>query len=463
MCRNTAILWRALVLALAVMLWPAAPVHAQTLWQVPDGGEFPVPEPPSLTAHAKALLDAVNQRIVNVDSEQLYALLTQRPETVVIDVRTPAELNLLGGHIEATHFHNIPRGWLEFQIESLVPDKTTPIVVYCGVNQRSPLAADTLMRMGYREVYNLADGFFQWRASGHPVRYPDRAPNSLLYALPQEVIPGVWSAIGATAPGTYENSGHNNNLSFIVTDEGVIVVNAGDSWLLAASLHDEIRRRTDKPVKYVVLENGQGHAMLGMGYWQAQGAKVIAHRDTAAYIEKHGHEVLETMRRRARDKAFRTELSKPDILYEDRLDLSMGGMKIEVLHLGNAHHHGDTMVWLPQKRLVIAADTAFHVRMLPVFEDTDTARWIRIWDELEKLSAEFVIPGHGGPTDMATVRRWTRDYLVDLRTRIAEVIARGGSLDDAYKIDQSEYLHLHTSEELARVNAGRVFRAMEFE
>jgi len=453
----------AMGLALALTLWPDLPSHAQTVWQVPNGGAFFVPEAPPLTPHAQALLDQVNQRIVNVDSEQLYALLTHRPETVVIDVRTPAELNLLGGHIEATHFLNIARGWLEFQIESLVPDKTTPIVVYCGVNQRSPLAADTLMRMGYREVYNLADGYFKWREKGFPVRYPDRALDSFLYALPQEVIPGVWSAIGATAPGTYENSGHNNNLSFIVTDEGVIVVNAGDNWLLAASLHDEIRKRTDKPVKYVVLENGQGHAMLGMSYWQAQGAKIVAHRDTAAYIEKHGYELLETMRRRARDKAFRTEVSKPDIVYDDRLDLSMGGWKIEVLHLGNAHHHGDTMVWLPEKRLVIAGDTAFHVRMLPVFEDTDTARWIRIWDEFEKLGAEIVIPGHGGPTDMATVRRWTRDYLVDLRQRIKEVLERGGSLEDAYKIDQSDYLHLHTSEELARVNAGRVFRAMEFE
>lgn len=453
----------ALLLSLALSLWPAAQVCAQSLWQAPQGGEFFVPDPPSVPAYVQGLLDAVDQRIVNIDAEQLAALLQNRPETVVVDVRTPAELTLLGGHIDHAHFLNIARGWLEFQIETFVPDKTTPIVVYCGVNQRSPLAADTLMRMGYREVYNLADGYFRWRAAGFPVRLPDRDLTSFLYARPQEVIPGVWSAIGATAPGTYENSGHNNNLSFIVTEEGVIVVNAGDNWLLAASLHDEIRKITDKPVRYVVLENGQGHAMLGMSYWQAQGAKVIAHRDTAAYIEKNGYEILETMRRRARDKAFRTTLSKPDIVYEDRLDLSMGGWQITVLHLGNAHHHGDTMVWLPEKKLVIAGDTAFHVRMLPVFEDTDTARWIRIWDEFEKLGAEIVIPGHGGPTDRATVRRWTRDYLVDLRARVAEVIARGGSLDDAYRIDQSEYLHLHTSEELARVNAGRVFRAMEFE
>ncbi|MCS6786858.1 MAG: rhodanese-like domain-containing protein [Thiobacillaceae bacterium] len=453
--------WRRLsALLIAVhVLW----AQAQTFWQAPHGGSFLVPEPPPVPPYARALLEEVNRRIVNIDSEQLHALLVNRPHTVVIDVRTPAELNLLGGHIDHAYFHNITRGWLEFQVEDLIPDKNTPIVVYCGVNQRSPLAADTLQRMGYREVYNLADGYFKWRAQGYPVRLPDRDLTSFLYARPQQVIPGVWSAIGATAPGTYDNSGHNNNLSFIVTDAGVIVVNAGDSWLLAASLHDEIKRITDRPVKYVVLENGQGHAMLGMSYWQAQGAKVIAHRDAAAYIEKNGHEILDNARRRLRDKAFRTELSKPDIVYEDRLDLSMGGWRIEVLHLGNAHHHGDTMVWLPDKKLVISGDTAFHVRMLPVFEDTDTARWLRIWDEFEKLGADIVIPGHGGPTDMATVRRWTRDYLRDLRARVAEVLARGGSLDDAYKIDQSDYMHLHTSEELARLNAGRVFRAMEFE
>ncbi|MDH5799113.1 MAG: MBL fold metallo-hydrolase, partial [Paracoccaceae bacterium] len=52
----------------------------------------------------------------------------------------------------------------------------------------------------------------------------DQYPQSPLYSKPVEVIPNVWSAIGATAPPTYENTGHNNNLSFIVTEEGVVVV-----------------------------------------------------------------------------------------------------------------------------------------------------------------------------------------------------------------------------------------------
>jgi len=422
----------------------------------------PPPEAPALTEAAQDLLKSVNARVKHLDTAGLLAQLKAQPETVVIDVRTPAEL-ALSGYIDAPRFFNITRGGLEFQIESAVPDRTTPIVVYCGVSQRSPLAAETLARLGYQNVSNYRDGFFNWRRAGLPLQHYDKAPASFLYDLPQEVIPGVWSAIGATAPGTYVNSGHNNNLSFVITDDGVLVVNAGDNYLLAQSLHEEIRKRTSKPVKYVVLENGQGHAMLGSNYWKEQGAKVVAHRDTAAYMERVGYEALATMRNRARDKAFKTEFVMPDIVYDDTLDLSMGGWNIKVLHLGNAHHHGDTMVWLPQKKLVIAGDTAFHVRMLPIFEDTDTARWIETWDAFEGLGAEIVIPGHGGPTDMATVRKWTRDYLVHLRAKVAEVIQNGGSLDDAYQVDQSAYLHLHTADELARSNAGRVYRAMEFE
>jgi len=229
---------------------------------------MPPPEAPSLTQTAQSVLDAVNARVPQLDTAGLLAQLKAQPETLVIDVRTPAELNLLGGYIDAPRFANVTRGWLEFQIETVVPDKNTPIVVYCGVSQRSSMAADTLIRLGYTNVKNYRDGFFNWKRAGLPVQQFDKAPASFLYDLPQEVIPGVWSAIGATAPGTYENSGHNNNLSFIITDAGVVVVNAGDNYLLAQSLHEEIKKRTDKPVKYVVLENGQGHAMLGSKYWK---------------------------------------------------------------------------------------------------------------------------------------------------------------------------------------------------
>ena len=141
----------------------------------------------------------------------------------------------------------------------------------------------------------------------------------------------------------------------------------------------------------------------------------------------------------------------------------MGSWKIEVLYLGPAHSPGDIMVWLPEKKLVISGDTAFHERMLPLFDNTNTAAWIKTWDKFEALGAQTIIPGHGGPTNIAVVTKYTKDYLVYLRAKISEVIKNGGSLQDAYKADQSPYAHLDTYDELARVNAGMVFRAMEFE
>ena len=89
---------------------------------------------------------------------------------------------------------------------------------------------------------------------------------------------------------------------------------------------------------------------------------------------------------------------------------------------------------------------------------------VETWEsQFEELGALYVIPGHGHPTNMAQVRRYTYDYLVHLRGKIREHIDNGGELADAYYVDQSAYAHLDTFEELATRNAGRVFEQMEWE
>lgn len=291
----------------------------------------------------------------------------------------------------------------------------------------------------------------------------DQYPASALYQKPVEVIPHVWSAIGATAPPTYENSGHNNNLSFIVTGDGVIVVNAGATNELARALHAEIKAVTKQPVKLVINENGQGHAMLGNGYWADQGVTILAHKDAAHEFKERGHEILARMKQYNRDKAGDSRVQLPTETFDDKKVIEMGTFHIEVLNLGPAHSPGDILVWLPKQKLVIAGDMAFHERMLPIFDDTDTAAWLESWKEFEKLGALYVIPGHGHPTNMAQVRRYTHDYLVHLRGKIRAHLDNGGTLKDAYYVDQSPYAHLDTYNELATRNAGRVYEQMEFE
>ncbi len=292
----------------------------------------------------------------------------------------------------------------------------------------------------------------------------DKYPNSLLYDKPYEVIPGVFSAIGATAPPTYENAGHNNNLSFIVTGDGVVVMNAGAAYGLAKALHDEIKAVTDQEVKLVFNENGQGHAILGNSYWAEQGVPIVAHVDAAEVVEKNGGAILEDMKRYNKDRSDGTEVQGPTETFEDEYIVEMGDFRIEARYLGPAHSPGDIVIWLPEQSLVISGDMAFHERMLPIFADTYTADWLETWEnEFEPLGATYVIPGHGHPTNMAQVRRYTRDYLVYLREKIGAHLDAGGGLAEAYYVDQSPYARLDTFEELATKNAGRVFEQMEFE
>ena len=158
-----------------------------------------------------------------------------------------------------------------------------------------------------------------------------------------------------------------------------------------------------------------------------------------------------------------TALTAPDILFDDEYIIELGGMRIEARYLGPAHSRGDIVVWLPQRKIAIAGDIAFHERLLPVFEDTDTAAWVSTWDAFAGLGANVIVPGHGRPTDMVRVEQYTVGYLRYMREEIGKLIERDATLQEAYAVDQSAYAHLDTFDELARLNAGRIFRSMEFE
>jgi len=131
------------------------------------------------------LLESVNKQIVNINTEELDKILNEDPSVVLIDVRSPFELKYTGT-IKRGQNVNIVRGWLEFQIADHVTSKDTPIIVYCGRNLRSPLAAKTLETMGYTNVKNYSDGFFTWKEEMNPVKISDYEPSNILYRLPEE-------------------------------------------------------------------------------------------------------------------------------------------------------------------------------------------------------------------------------------------------------------------------------------
>ena len=113
------------------------------------------------------LLAAARAQIVEIETADA-ALRIAEPGTVVLDVREPDEYEQ-GALTDVVH---IPRGHLEAQVESRIPDKSTPIVVYCAGGVRSAFATQTLRQLGYERASSMAGGFGKWKDEGRPWARP---------------------------------------------------------------------------------------------------------------------------------------------------------------------------------------------------------------------------------------------------------------------------------------------------
>jgi rhodanese-related sulfurtransferase/glyoxylase-like metal-dependent hydrolase (beta-lactamase superfamily II) len=407
-------------------------------------------------------LKSINRQIYNIDTQELLDILEHDPDVVLIDVRSPHEIDT-EGTIKRGQNINIMRGTLEHTADSRILSKDTPIIVYCMNNLRSPFATKTLEDMGYTDVKNYADGFATWRNKQLPVTITDYEPNTFLYNLPVKIAEGVYTAVGATQPASYENSNHNNNLSFVVTSDGVLVFNAGGSYLLAKAFHEEIKKITKQKVKYVVLENAQGHAILGANYWKEQGATIVAHLETDKVIKAQGEEIFNDAAKIQKDKFIGTKIVRPDVVFREKVDMSMGHTHMELMHIGPSHSIDDIQLWMPRKKILFSGDTIFNEMMLPVLPHTRTEEWVETLELIEALKPKIVIPGRGQPTDLATANKFTKDYLVYMRSEVEKILDNDGDLNDAYDIDQTMFRDRGDYKEHSKKNAERIFEQMEFE
>jgi len=117
------------------------------------------------TGYFGEMVKDAKTRITEISADRLAALRKEDPSLVVVDVRedTEWERGRIPGAI------HVGRGVLEPRIEARVPDKATPVVVYCQLGWRSAVAADVLMKMGYKRVFSLAGGIAAYAAGGLPV------------------------------------------------------------------------------------------------------------------------------------------------------------------------------------------------------------------------------------------------------------------------------------------------------
>jgi len=279
---------------------------------------------------------------------------------------------------------------------------------------------------------------------------------------PVQIAPNVYAVIGDLAGQTYENEGLNNNLGFVVSDAGVLVINTGPSVRVARALHAAIRKITAQPVKWVVNVNSQNHNWLGNGYFKTLGATILASNEAERVMREMGAQQHAANRDLLKEKADGTVLTYPTELTADKREMKLGKTVVQLLHFGPAHTPGDLVVWLSQQKILFTGDIVYTERMLAVIPIGNTANWLQAFDKLVALNPKTIVPGHGRPTTIEVARRDTRDYLSFLRTEAKRILDAGGSLQDAVeKVDQSRFQSLVNFDLLALRNMNQVFQEVE--
>jgi glyoxylase-like metal-dependent hydrolase (beta-lactamase superfamily II) len=289
------------------------------------------------------------------------------------------------------------------------------------------------------------------------------APHSARAFDIQQVQPGIWAIEGPAEQRSPENLGNNATFGLIESSDGAVLVDPGGTWAGAEALHDTVRSLTDQPVTHVINTGGQDHRWLGNGYWAAQGATIIASADAVADQTARASMQLTALTMLVGEAAAGTDPVHADTVFEDSYSLTVGDRRIEIAHPAAAHTPGDSYVWLPEERVIFTGDIVYVGRILGVMEFSDSASWLEAFAAIEALDPAHLVPGHGPATTLAQAQADTRDYLVNLRSRMRDHIDGGGDIIGAVEVDQSGFAYLDQFEALARRNAQAVFEQMEWE
>ena len=206
------------------------------------------------------------------------------------------------------------------------------------------------------------------------------------------------------------------------------------------------------------------------------GAEIIGHRLCAEQMMKEGPEVIQAMRnaagaddpavawlaKRLADWDFEgVELTPPTTFVEERLELDVDGIGVELLYVGPAHTAGDVIVHLPEQRIVFTGDILFRL-CTPIGWEGTTANWCAALDRIAALEPELVVPGHG-PLCGADAAGEMKAYLEYVAAESKRHFDAGLSpLEAARKIDLGPYAGWTEPERLV-FNVGRAYRELRGE
>ncbi len=244
-------------------------------------------------------------------------------------------------------------------------------------------------------------------------------PTLFLTALLGLLSPSIFAqGMGANADtitqltdNVYRRGGTSN--VFMVTDEGIIMVDAtcdggGMEWL-----KEELDRRFGVPVKYVILSHDHEMHICGLQ----------AFDDTAVAV---GHvNIREHLIRENRNTAI------PDVVFDDYMEIHLGGERALLYFFGKTHSDNLIQVHFPDDGVLVATDMIRAGKSigLPDFRDSDVDGVIDALYELSKLdNVDIVVPGHAGLADQQSFV-YFRDWLVALKERVLNEMVAGATIE----------------------------------
>ncbi len=254
-------------------------------------------------------------------------------------------------------------------------------------------------------------------------------------------------------PGYYAYLSDPRISGVIVTSEGVVVVDALSNEAMAMHERQLISDIVGQPVRYLISSSNHGNYSRGNVAYQD--VIRIGHEDYRADLLGPGNDV----------PTAEEEARLPDLTYRERMTLYVGDKEIQIFHVGPAHTRGDSIVFVPQDRIVYTSEVFFYQRF--PFMDSGTLNWINAIDFILNLDADIIVPGNGQwavndpeKTRQALVR--SQQVLVDARDAIQREIAQGATEDQvAARVLLQQYEGLTGYEPQSEVMVRRIYQDLK--
>ena len=216
-------------------------------------------------------------------------------------------------------------------------------------------------------------------------------------------------------------TGGSSNSTVLITEEGVLVVDTLGNRQAAEALVAEIRAVTDAPIRWAV--NGQDHGdhYFGNAVFKREGAVIVAQTETARIIGMNYEYELEW---RGLDTA-RAGHVRPDVTFEDRMTLRVGGREVILVHIGAGQNPGDTVVLFPHARAAYASGAFAPMSWSSTAYASSPDQWIEVLEKIKALDVDTYLPGHGHLVTDRTEIDEEIVFLRELQIAVEDAIAKG--------------------------------------